>query len=250
MKVYRTGVLVANNRKLYKFKTKRTKMKQFEDLTTDELVALTDKEINTYVDYQCAVEGIKLLPAHPGKEPEKPQPKQLETMSYVLGIYTKDTQLASNLMKLINKSEIYKKEGYSSDGNIRFERLTPDGDSYYYPKIQTESAMSKDEYIRLKGEIDEWRKKVTIWRDANSEYKKIKEQRQDIQEEITNTIDQARSDVTKAENLLLKYNRYLDLAGGDEVIAKKFLEDAEHPTQDEMDKLLEMLTADPSSTEA
>src|SRR5438270_881876 len=65
---------------------KETAMQNIYDMTTSEVAALTEEEIKSFIDIECASKGVMLLPPEPMK-PVQPEIKQDVTMYEFMGTH-------------------------------------------------------------------------------------------------------------------------------------------------------------------
>jgi len=138
---------------------KSDKIIRFEDLSVKEKLALTDEEVEKFIDLECAFEGVKLIPCP--EEPIKPEIEESEKY-YQIG-YSSDFRFkkrdeAEKVLELLRKCSLV---GISYLGDYNYVREIERFDR----EINTCSAYSKvdikenkeklDEYVRLKKSYDE-----------------------------------------------------------------------------------------------
>ena len=61
-------------------------MRDIYDMTTNEAAALTDEEIKSFIDIECASKGVMLLPPEP-VQPLQPEIVQDVTIYEYMGVY-------------------------------------------------------------------------------------------------------------------------------------------------------------------
>jgi len=208
-------------------------MKKIGELTEQEILKLSDADVDKMVKLEMAEQGIKILsePKEPtyNKEPDKAirgyKPVGCE-------FYLKDATAAEKISKIIgdNKDKIYRSEYYD---NAYTKKLLKQGDYYSYGTI-TEDLFYKetelrdyDEAINKNKEIKE--KYNTLLKEYNSSFEHSKRIRSDIWEQVL----VVREKYEHLEELTARYREYLEIAEGNKEIAMKFLKKAYSPSGEE-----------------
>ena len=191
-------------------------MKPFDTLTNQEIINLTDEQINQYVEYSLAEQGIAvILESLPKPEPLTVEPDseliQLKDFDILI-----DKETSDQIMLLLSNTTIYKKD---YKGNIK---PLDKQDSYDYPKIlvyRFESDKLKAEKAAknrlLKLEWDEYNKRESEIQDALG-------YREEKLEKIFDKIQSVRNEEYKKKTKMDTWNKYLKLANNDKAIAKNF----------------------------
>lgn len=191
-------------------------MKPFNTLTNQELINLTDEQINQYVEYSLAEQGLPVtLESLPRPEPLSVEPDseliQLKDFDILI-----DKETSEQIMLLLDNAIIYTKD---YKGNIK---PLDKQDAYDYPKTlvcRFESDKLKSEKAAknrlLKLEWDEYNKRENEIRDALG-------YREEKLEEIFRKISSVRNDEYNKRTKMDTWNKYLKLANNDKAIAKNF----------------------------
>jgi hypothetical protein len=200
-------------------------MKPFNTLTQIELAALTDEQVQEYVDYACAEKGIPLVFT------VIEQPESLKSQSDItlmsFSEFVVDEETGKKIAQILADSNQYKKE-YNQNS---YEICTSD---YYVVKpklIRTKSPqLVAKEAVENAKLTREWK----AYNEASEVQQQAMEDRQKLIDELYDTIYEARSFVNKKDSLISAYDKYLSMAGGDREIATRFFENTYSATHYEL----------------
>lgn len=207
-------------------------MKPFDELTDDELIELSDAQIQRYIDLRCAEGGVPLLPPAP-QPPDFLEPQPDLPIFGFAGLYFTDKGVALAVLKAVNEApsrmnlEYMKKDRWSFDYNkpIAVPALEPEelkdtmvfsqraGAEYAAVNVAAEA--EKSNYDQLKREFDE-----------------IAAKRTSIEIPIRDRIAEAAKRSRRRERLRGEYARYLELAEGNPQVAANFLAAAHADAKD------------------
>ena len=198
-------------------------MKRIYDLEETEILALSSEQVTDYVDYECALEGVPMLPPAPGPEPKR-SAQEPDVKSYeIAGFFTLDADHAGRILAALNSGPLYKEESASFDYKVK--HLVPIGDdSYYTPKIEGKTTFSAEKWDAIKNEQAQMGMVIKQWKTANDEYKECLTARKYITEKVWEHVDGVRTFVCEKETIRKNFVLYLKLAEGDRQIAINFLE--------------------------
>ena len=62
-------------------------MRRYNEYTEQELIDLDKALIQKLIDYECALDGVPLMPPHPGPEPSKTEITPDMTVYAVAGLF-------------------------------------------------------------------------------------------------------------------------------------------------------------------
>lgn len=205
-------------------------MKNFDDLTNQELVNLTDEQVNYYIDVGCAEEGIKLLP--PGGPPIKPDKgttaDDLELWE-VAGHHFREREDADRVASAIAGARSRVSLEYISGPSYR-KRAVPATDSV--SGVNLVRVLSQERASELSALIDEQERSLANYNKLSSEYDTTVRARRNIVNHIREKIEKAAQKIRRKEQLQSLFERYIELANGDKFMAARFLRKAE-PDVDE-----------------
>ncbi len=198
-------------------------MKRFDDLSNEEIFALTDEQINYYVDVECAYAGAPLLPPEPGTKPAKPEIEP-DMVLYAVGggyTYVATEAEAAILMEAYKKVRTW---GYDYRGNIKIAQ--PKSDDSYDKRTDVAKMFSPELYDKHKKDLEAYEAKLKEWENVNNEYTKAVKQRTEVTDWIYEKLSNVRDLHRKREQLVAAHKQYLELAGGSNEIALNFLKKA------------------------
>lgn len=200
-------------------------MKRVHELTEAELLALDDDQFNRQVDYECAVEGIAMLPPHPGKAPQNTLPTADAKVFKVADVYTTDADHAAAILALITSKPLFKKahvRGYEGP-----EYLVPMGESDYgFPKIEKSTVFSPEQWDSIKEDQKAYSDLKKEWDAEMRVYNELYEGRKYIIQQLSDRLREAQTRKYTRDRLREEFSRYMDLAEGNRQIALNFLEKA------------------------
>jgi len=211
-------------------------MKRIHELNEEELLALTEEQTLRMVDYECALEGVPMLPPHPGPEPSKVTASPDVTLYTVAGQKTLDSDHAKRILDACNSAPLFETSSARNDYQTVF--LTPLTDrSYSAPKIETSQVHSPEQWDRIKNDFTSFSERKDEWDVIDKAYKNALKERQSITDDVYSKISDARRNAYEREQFRTDFARYLELAEGNRSIALKFLEKVK-----DLDKFPELRT--------
>jgi hypothetical protein len=198
-------------------------MKRYDELTNEELAKLSDSQISTLIDYECALEGIPLLP----ERPVAPESKNFNpdlTVYNVKGMYFPKKEDAIKVLSVLTDvervSSKYTSGGYSGD------RIIAPLDSYEKIELNEEKWFSKELYATVQEEKGNNDRRLKQYTDAQKEYDDTYKLRIDIVKNVMDAIHEAQDEEYKKQKYTREYIKYLKLSEGNKDIALNFLENA------------------------
>jgi|GEM_PF-4691845 hypothetical protein len=197
-------------------------MKNFFDLTDEEILNLTEDEIQNYIDLECAMNGIKLTP-----EPEKPKkdiPAPDVNVYSIGGFKTLDYNKALALFDLVSNMELVDVE-YGRDFGYKF---VTELKSYNKPEVSTDKYYTEEFYNQIADDVKKHEDAVKQYEMLMEDFEANQERRNEVADSILEVVYAVRKKESKRLSLEHQFNRYLELAGNDRETALRFLFDA-HP---------------------
>jgi hypothetical protein len=198
-------------------------MKAFEELTDDELTALSEATIQRYIDLFCAEEGIPLLPEQAPTAPNKRaiEPDQIGYLMSIWFVHERDAiTIANKAAELPRVTKEYKSvpgKGYHS--TYRFEPIA----SGSAVTVMPDKAYSLDQFAKCGEQIAEFESEKQQYADARAEYDKAVEQRQRASLKFRERIRAASSTINQRRRYQATFDRYLDLAEQNRRTACRFM---------------------------
>lgn len=206
-------------------------MLRYNEISDEELIELSNNEIEELIDLECAHENIRLLPPEPENIEKKfvnPDVIVYEIPSIKLTSLEEAEKLVSMINQLETKSEIPWNSSYDH------RQVKPDNETISF---SSEKRYSPELYKQINQSIKIFQANKEEYDKKMEEYDKIKETRQIVIEKVIGAVTKARNKIEKIRNLRLEYDRYLKLAEGDRNIAWNFMIDARPNQQSELAEL-------------
>ena len=196
-------------------------IKRLEDCTDEDLLNLTEAQVEDLIDLECVYESVRLLPEMPVKPTEEaPQADfkfyEVDTLQFV---NRKDAEeiahAAADLDRIVSRYE--HGPGYSRivTGSMKEE-----------PNIQTKTKFSEKYLNEVKVEKQRIEERKKEYDELKEEYDSISESRSSIINGVLAKIKEARQAGQRLIALRDESHRYLRLAMGDKEIAQRFMTDA------------------------
>ena len=203
-------------------------MKRLDDYSNEELLILKQEEIERLIDFECAHNGVPLLPDPPDKPIVKNPDPDLE-LYYIEGFCLQNKEDADRVIEIINsmsrmKDEYYNR-GYVSDDDL--------------VNFTIKKEFSKHLKNLSKGQRETARKIEENYKELKDAYDRIVQDRKEIINMVNSAITDAREEQNKIIRFKRLYARYLQLAEGEKDIAMNFLKAATNEDDHEyIDKML------------
>lgn len=203
-------------------------MKRFNDLSEAELTAITEDDVQRYIDYACADAGVPLLPSLP---PE-PVPMAFEpdtklfSVSYHLNFPTAEG--AARVMDAIRENGAVETDYLQTPSRVTSSVISR---RRHEPTLNVTEAFSPELAARLKDDLAGAKQAEEIYAKAKKEYDSAVAQREAYAADIRSAVEAAWETRYRRENRQRDYERYLDLAEGNREIALRFLTRAHSDTK-------------------
>lgn len=191
-------------------------MQTIYDLTSEQIAELADDAINMFVDIACAQKGAPLLPPEP-REPEKPAAQPDQVFFGVAGIYFEQAEQAADVLATITKYKTYE---YSYKD---FGKIAKPGRLYNADQVSSEKMFSVGYYDQHRKTLEKYEAEKKTYDADKKRYDQAVKDRQSITSEIWDMVSIAREIKSEREQIQRTYNRYLEIAKGDQRIAFDFL---------------------------
>lgn len=191
-------------------------MQNIYDMTTAEVASLSEEEIKSFIDIECASKGVMLLPPEPVK-PTQPEIVQDVTMYEFMGAYFKTAEAAADVMRELAKHE---QHTYDYKAGVKIFKI---GTHYAANRVDVVQGMKEETYLKHKAALDEYDRAKISYDAAKKAYDKAVDARRGIVRDVNNHVDDCR-DIIREEKLIREtMARYVELAKGDTKIAYGFL---------------------------
>lgn len=200
-------------------------MNRIEDLSHDELIALTDEQIQRYIDIEIAFQGIKPCDA----------PKDLSLPNAGIIATEKLYKVGELLFK--NKEDAIKTASldlYTSayDWSISYDYRWPE--KCVDLKITEVDLYKKEDVLRVSGVLQEIKNKKNVYDSDKSAFDKYLKATTSCRESVWSKISEARDVEYRIQNAIKAIENYKVIADGDLEVALKFFEKAFTDESDEI----------------
>lgn len=196
-------------------------MKKLDEMTREEIVALTEEEIQRIINYAYAEAGAP-LPTNRPVEPKITPIQPDRTVYSIETIYFADRDEATKVADFMKKMTLvdiryfngpsYDKRAVKREGQEISVHSVPVYSEEYYAKIKDTKKTNDDLTAKYKEDLDEYNKTSGI--------------REEIRDEIMEKIHDAQRHQTRIDNARSRFEEYLELADGNRKIALNFLSKA------------------------
>ena len=195
-------------------------IKRFKDYTNEELLSLTENEIEELIRLECAFEGIAVMMEEPiwnEKEMEIPKVRAYT----ICDITVLSSERASEILDVITKGEIFYKTYNTSD--CKYLEIM-DANHYRNPTISISDVILPEVWKNLKEEQKILSQKKALFKESLEEWKKWIADKDEISSEIYQKITELRNIENEKINCTNLFAKYLEMAKGDFEIALLFYE--------------------------
>ena len=193
-------------------------VKRIDEMSKKKILELTNEDIATLIDLECAYEGIPLLPDCPSKPEVINHEKDLAAYE-IAGYYFLTSEEASRVLEVLQSADTYIKEGWNDDAQLK---KIKDGD-YYCPKIETRKFYSQQKLGDIKNELEEDKQLIVAYENKKKNYDAIFEKRKKVADRVCSIINEIKEDQEKQQLYSDEFNRYLKLANNNQEVAMNFL---------------------------
>lgn len=215
-------------------------MKRLDEMSREELIALTDEQVEVLIDLECAYCGAPLSISKPmyASVPELPE----EDVTYwsVFDFKFLDKEEATEFAEYINSRKHrcetdydYDIPGYGKYKKVVTDRKKLDPAIVEERKVYSEKLYTElKEVIRQRATAEEENKRLT------AEFNNKQKDRYEVVNKVNSAIRKAQISVSEDRERARLYLRYLTLADGNADVAKTFYKD--HYDEDITDTILQI----------
>ena len=197
-------------------------MKRISELTEVEILVLTDEQVQKYIDYECALEGVPMLPPSPGPEPAKVTASPDATLYKVAGQNTLSSDHATRILDACNSGQLIETNNARNDYQTIYVSPMLDKD-YNRPKIETSQVHSQEQWDTIKDNFTNYADRKSEWDVHNKLYQSALKERREISDSVYAITADARKHSYDRDNLRNEFAKYLELAEGNRKVALNFL---------------------------
>lgn len=193
-------------------------MKRIFDMNDEELLALDEDSVVKLIDYECALEGIPMLPPNPGPPPVA----EKDVVVYKVGGFkTTSSEHASCIMKAVVEGPLVKTvydHNYKDPYIVQIVQ-----DDHDYPKVETELRYSAELWDVIKTGLEKFESCKVEYSRLDKAFKEALAARSDIDDRAWGQISEARTRRNDREEIRSQFARYLELAENNTTVAMNFL---------------------------
>jgi hypothetical protein len=212
-------------------------LKTFEQLTDNELIALTQEQIDWYIKLKKAEAGIRIVARH-----KLPELREIPAQDMVLYDICKfnfiNREDAEESSKLIN-SKIGNAYQTAYDYSAGYDRQYGKPFTGTLADVKMEKVYSETAYNSIKDILISNKKIQSSYEELKSEYDEVEEKSSEIVNNIYDKIREANGRKDLQEEYIIRIHDYLRLANGDVTIAWNFFEKAYEIEPSVKNKILE-----------
>lgn len=197
-------------------------MKTFDELTDEEVLALTDEQVERYIDLACAEEGVPLFVAAP--EPPAPSAAAVGdvTLYKVADVLFVNRDDAETVAGLISSAPRMDSHFVGTDYSMRvvrpFDREEEVGTVKFFSDARW--AAVRDQVQKDKAAKEEFDKQ-------SKAHQAAVRARREAAEPIRERIERVWEEHRERERIGRVFDQYLKLADGDRAVALRFLQKVE-----------------------
>ena len=194
----------------------------FELLTDDQLHELDSDAAEWYIDRICADVGVKLLPPSPPPPPERPTVSKSVRHYVVAGLRFSSDEAAKRVASAINVEAEYRRT--LEHIGRRWSGPTCDTrDAEPTVDVTTEQVYNRAECEEQDGIEERTKAAKDAYDTAKREYDAVYADRSRVARTVYDRISEAHTVIGRREQIRREFARYVELAGGDQTIAARFL---------------------------
>ena len=199
-------------------------IKRYTDFTNEELLNLTDEDIENLIDVECMFAGVVPIRIEPTYM-DVPELPETDTEVYNVGNFTFGSfEEADRVKNLINECKSICRIRYDYMYGYENGYVTHNDDYACISKQRTYTEKTfekaKDIIIRRNNIIKDNKAMLDEFKEASRDYTEIRDK-------VYDAVYNAKKEHVELENARRVYDRYLALSNGDEATADKFFAETE-----------------------
>jgi hypothetical protein len=198
-----------------------TGMQRIFELTKAHLMALSNEQIDRFIDVECLLDGVPLVPSDRPVAPEvvKPEP---DTEFWTVGsFHFADERQAMVILNELRRSTLIGKSYRNGGGGESCYVIEPLS-SYSAPSVTAERAFSQERWDEVSKQVEEYGRAMAVYKERKSEYDSACKKREEASSRVWNYVDSIRTLAMKRCRLKDEFARYVVLASGEKEMAWNF----------------------------
>lgn len=211
-------------------------MKRYTAMTDEELKALGQDQcaLNNTIDLECAVEGVALPPDCPN-EPDKPIAEP-DTIFYSVrfDVMLDNQEDADKVKSIIDELCLRSyRTTYASGSYEHHGPMSADLESDPGSVVITRNKLwSQAHYAKHRDELARYVRAMSEYDDDHKSFAHARDERKELEDKVLKEVKRATEALDVTIKIKRDFDRYVELAGGDKVVALRFYMNA-HKDHDE-----------------
>lgn len=200
-------------------------MKRIEEMSQEEMLALTPDAIQKVIDYACALEGLPLEEMGPTKPVAPAEPDMtLYRITEVSSMYVGTLEDAQKVLDALKGVTLYSTDYVRESEAVGYKKIAR---PLTRPaSVSTEDVFSPEMWAKVKEDYTEYAELMKQYLDSSRATEEASSARKKIADWVWKAIRNARRREEYKQELIRAFDRYLILADGNRTIAYRFLEAA------------------------
>ncbi len=192
--------------------------KTFAELSHDDLLALTDEQVNFYIDLECAEAGVRLMPAEHPRAPDPAVPDVKRKLFAVSGLLFEQKEDAEQVARLASTFRRYHQTYRPGRDYLQWVEPAPDPVG-----VGETPQVDRHLYETHRLRLDQHTAEMKAYQDAKTEYDQIGEKRAEVHQRIRQRREDARATERRRQAIRGEFERYMELAEASPRVARAFL---------------------------
>lgn len=222
-----------------------TRTQRFEDLTDEQVRTLTDEQVERYIDLECALAGVPLLPATAPVKPDGVQ-KQKDIEAYEVGDIVFVNRVDADEIATLANHKPRLTTTYSHVAGAYEQVATAAEDDV---AVKVVRHYSPQRWAQEREAVSAAARAENAYQSEVRAYDETVKRRREASEHVRRRIEDVHENYYRQQQLQREYDRYLDLADGNAEVAARFLDNAHHDAREVMPHLF-VSAAEPADSEA
>jgi tetratricopeptide (TPR) repeat protein len=201
------------------------------EMTHEEIIALTPEQLDWLVKYRCAENGVKNLP-----KPIQPDPFDpgFDKVVYeVAGFYFEGIGEAEHFCKTVNSLTTRVKLDYNWQVSSNYKYAQPISEDESF-QVYQKKCYSRERYASLQGKLQDHEKAKADYKKQIEEFEKNEKEVACSRNEVMHVYEDHMRQEYTFKNHVANFKYYVALANGDLDIAEKFFTRAFTVSEEEL----------------
>jgi len=208
-------------------------LKTIDQMNHEEIIALTQEDIDRLVRLECAENGVQL----PGEAPLAPvEPRaDCDLQVYKVGdlvFFDQEAAVAVSAVIAKHADKLAKVDYDWRRGRDNYKYAAPASEAAadMATAVSIMKVMTRESYLTMSSQIDRHMKALEEYKVLLTDHEAAVEKSDEIRERIMSVVDGAFRRQRELDDMRRRYDEYLRLAEGDVSIARRFFDKANTPS--------------------